>query len=88
MKEDRTPVDTLRACGTISLNRMSKYQIAKAVQKELEVLNRRIDHKILRGLSYTPEARRHKMLLSHLARVNRHASPSIFSRLFSTFSFS
>lgn len=67
---------------------MSKYQIAKAVQKELEILNRRIDQKILRGISYMTEARRHKMLLAQLARLHRHHTPSFFSRLFSVFSFS
>jgi len=65
---------------------MSKYQITREVQKELEVLNRRIDQKILRGLSYALEARRHKMLLSHLTRLNRHAIPSFFTRLSSLFS--
>ena len=67
---------------------MSKYQIAKEVQKELEVLNRRIDQKILRGVSYITEARRHKMLLAQLTRLHRHRSFGFFGRLSSVFSFS
>ena len=67
---------------------MSKYQIAKAVQKELEVLNRRIDQKILRGISYITEARRHKMLLSQLTRLHRHSQSGFFGRISSMFSFS
>jgi len=67
---------------------MSKYQLAQSVQKELEVLNRRIDQKILRGISYAMEARRHRMLLSKLTRLNQHSYPSFFSRLSSILSFS
>lgn len=67
---------------------MSKYQIAKAVQKELEILNRRIDQKILRGVSYIVEARRHKMLLAQLNRLHRHHSTGFLSRISSVFSFS
>lgn len=67
---------------------MSKYQLTKAIQKELDVLNKRIDDKILRGISYASEAKRHKMLLAQLTRFNRHSSgKSIFSRMFSGFSF-
>jgi hypothetical protein len=72
----------------ISLNQMSKYQIAKAVQRELEILNRRIDQKILRGMSYVTEARRHKMLLAQLNRLHRHNSIGFLSRIASVFSFS
>ena len=43
---------------------MSQYQISKVVRSELENLNKRIDQKILRGLSYAREARRHKFLAS------------------------
>ena len=67
---------------------MSKYQLAQSVQKELEVLNRRIDQKILRGISYAMEARRHRMLLSKLTRLNQYSYPSFFTRLSSVFSFS
>jgi hypothetical protein len=66
---------------------MSKYQIAREVQKELEVLNKRIDRKILRGISYMTEARRHKMLLSQLAHLNRHNSLGLLGRLTAALSF-
>ena len=38
---------------------------------ELEILNEAIDHKIVRGLSYTKEAKRHKFLLLSLAELRR-----------------
>lgn len=67
---------------------MSKYQLTKEIQKELDILNRRIDDKILRGVSYGNEAKRHKMLLAQLTRFNRHSSgKGIFARMFSGFSF-
>ena len=65
---------------------MSKYQLTKEIQKELEVLNRRIDDKIVKGISYAKEAHRHKMLLSQLTKFNRHSKPSFFSNFFSGFS--
>jgi hypothetical protein len=62
--------------------------MAREVQKELEVLNKRIDQKIIRGISYMTEARRHKMLLSQLNRLNRHSSIGLSRILVSLFSFS
>lgn len=42
---------------------MTKYQYLKTAEKELTLLNSMIDQKILRGLGYGDEARRHKRLL-------------------------
>lgn len=71
---------------------MSKQNLEKALRRELEVLNDAIDRKIIKGLSYVREARRHKFLLSSIAKL-RSASrmqSSWFSRSFgfvSTFLF-
>ncbi len=40
--------------------------MVRAAQVEIRRLNERIDRKIIRGLSYSPEARRHKFLLQVL----------------------
>lgn len=50
---------------------MSKQQLEKALRRELEFLNKRIDEKIIRGLSYTKEARRHKYIVSSLDSIRR-----------------
>jgi len=49
---------------------MSKYQTIKEMRSEIERLNKVIDWKIIRGLSYTVEARRHKFLTSSLNRLS------------------
>lgn len=53
---------------------MSKYELRKTIQKELRELNYRIDMKIVRGLSYRQEARRHKFLLMQFDRLSRQAA--------------
>ena len=50
---------------------MSKHNFEKTLRKELEILNDRIDEKIIRGLSYAVEARRHKFILSQLSSLKR-----------------
>lgn len=55
---------------------MSKQAFEKEIRKELDRLNRRIDEKIIRGLSYAAEARRHKQLIARL----RPARTGFFSR--------
>jgi len=57
---------------------MSRKQLLNKVYKELTAVNNRIDHKIIRGISYSRDAARHKMLLSQISRVS---SRNIFSRL-------
>ncbi|MFH1170326.1 MAG: hypothetical protein V1704_02105 [Candidatus Vogelbacteria bacterium] len=44
---------------------MTKYQVKKVLRHELRRLNEHIDWKILRGLPYLLEARRHHQLLQH-----------------------
>lgn len=48
---------------------MSKNQLVYNIQKELVVLNDRIDRNIIKGRSYSKEALRHKMLLRQLGYV-------------------
>lgn len=48
---------------------MSKSQIKTAIEVELKKLNETIDMKILRGISYRQEARRHKALLAQAERL-------------------
>ena len=56
---------------------MSKQNLEKAIQSELEILNDEIDRKVIKGLSYAKESRRHKFLLtnlSHLRKTNNSRS--------------
>lgn len=48
---------------------MSKQEMTQSIKRQLVLLNSKIDGKILRGKSYRAEARRHRMLLSELQRV-------------------
>ncbi len=52
---------------------MSKHQIVKSLRAEIKKINYVIDQKIIQGLPYSREARRHKFLISQL---NRLAPPS------------
>lgn len=57
-------------------NGMSKQNLEKILRRELEALNDQIDEKIIKGLSYAREAKRHKFLLSSLASVRREVRSS------------
>ena len=63
---------------------MSKHKLPHTIQKELIVLNDRIDQKIVQGRSYIKEASRHKALLRQLSYI-RQSSPrgGVFSSMFS-----
>lgn len=50
---------------------MSKETYLTIVQKKLERINTSIDFKILNGLNYQEEARRHKMLLDQVRKLRR-----------------
>ena len=50
---------------------MSKQNLEKVLRRELVELNDRIDEKIIRGLSYTYESRRHRLVMSQLADIRR-----------------
>lgn len=59
---------------------MSKYKTAYMIQKEIDLLNEVIDLRIIKGLSYYGEARRHKLLRAQLERVSPHARSSWFQK--------
>ena len=48
---------------------MSTYELIQSTKRQIVLLNSKIDGKILRGKSYRAEARRHKVLLSELKRL-------------------
>ncbi len=53
---------------------MSKYQTFKTIKTELDKLNHRIDLKIIQGVPYYNEARRHKLLRSQLNQLSLRRS--------------
>ena len=59
---------------------MSRYQLKRTIRKELRELNWKIDMKIVRGLPYRMDARRHKFLLMQLDRLSRSARSIGFAR--------
>lgn len=69
-------------------NGMSKLQLERTLKRELKILNEKIDYKIVRGLSYSLESRRHKMLLNKLAKIRGAADNNWFTKVFGTFIFS
>ncbi|HVU06730.1 MAG TPA: hypothetical protein VHE10_03015 [Candidatus Paceibacterota bacterium] len=60
---------------------MSKYELRKTIKRELKDLNWKIDMKIVRGLPYRTEARRHKFLIMQLNRLSK-SSTGILSAFF------
>lgn len=62
---------------------MSKQNLEKALRRELDLLNNQIDEKIIRGLSYAREAKRHKFIISTLANIKRSQSSNWLARSFS-----
>lgn len=64
---------------------MSKQNLEKSFRKELEILNDQIDQKIIKGLSYAKESRRHKFILQSLTNLRRkeESSSGWFSKSFS-----
>lgn len=57
---------------------MDKRQFTKRVEDELAALNFVIDEKIIQGISYRHEAKRHKELLRWARRLRR---PSLLRRM-------
>ena len=63
---------------------MSKQNLERVLRRELEVVNDVIDQRIIRGLSYGRESRRHKFILSNLSKIRKtRASSGWFMRPFS-----
>jgi hypothetical protein len=61
---------------------MSTYKLHKVIRKELESLNDKIDEKILKGMSYVREARRHKFLLSQLYGLRRSSGNFLYNLIY------
>lgn len=57
---------------------MNRKQVASRIEQELETINWVIDEKIIHGISYRSESKRHKELLRWARRLRR---PSLFRRL-------
>ena len=51
---------------------MSKEKLITTLSREIAELNEQIDMKVIRGISYKNESRRHKLLVSMLSDVGRH----------------
>ena len=62
---------------------MSKQNIEKTLRRELRVLNEMIDQRIIRGMSYAKEAKRHKFILESLARMRKNESRVVWFPKFS-----
>lgn len=62
---------------------MTYKEYARQIETELDLLNRRIDEKILRGLSYVAESRRHKTLIRQMRRERRRP---LLTRIFASVS--
>lgn len=61
---------------------MSKIKLAGTIRKEIKKLNRDIDLKIIKGLPYKAEARRHKFLVSQFYGFYEARKSSFFKRTF------
>jgi hypothetical protein len=63
---------------------MSNIQITHNIGKEIKKLNRVIDLKIIKGLPYKAEARRHKFLMSQFYGFHDNTKMSWFGRTMHT----
>jgi hypothetical protein len=64
---------------------MTKHKTIITINKEINKINEEIDMKILQGLAYRVEARRHKMLLDKLRREARPTWQYRLSRMVTSF---
>jgi len=60
---------------------MSKHKLIREIRREIRLLNWAIDSKIIKGLSYREESRRHKFLLMQLNHLKRSTRQSILDRM-------
>ncbi len=58
---------------------MSKYQVLRTIKNEIKVLNHEIDLRIIKGMSYKEQSRRHKYLMTQLDQLT-HAQRSWLGR--------
>jgi hypothetical protein len=64
---------------------MSKYATIKAIEYELDIINRQIDMKIITGRSYKKDALRHKSLLAQLRHLKAQENHNWLSKLTHSF---
>lgn len=60
---------------------MSKSKLLSTISSELEEINNQIDWKVIKGIPYRREAKRHKLLLSMLADIKRQPEVRAYSFL-------
>lgn len=53
---------------------MKRMTLMFAINRELRSINKKIDHKIVKGISYEKESTRHRALVSQLRRIESEAS--------------
>ncbi len=58
---------------------MSKNTLTKEIIRELEKLNDTIDRKIIKGLSYKTEAKRHRELTETLHRIRAESEDELLA---------
>lgn len=66
---------------------MSKSELRYTIKSEINKINKVIDHKIVRGLSYNREAHYHKVLLRRLSVLRKSNFLARTMRLVGTFIF-
>ena len=64
---------------------MTKYKTIITINKEINKINEEIDMKIIQGLAYRAESRRHKILLEKLRRDTRPTWQYRLSRMVTSF---
>jgi len=64
---------------------MSKIKTIYNVEKEIKKLNSAIDLKIIKGLPYKAEARRHRFLMSQFNSFERRPRINFFQKTFNIF---
>jgi hypothetical protein len=65
--------------------KMTKIKLAHNIRKEIKKLNHEIDLKIIKGLPYKAEARRHKFLVSQFYGFYESSKRSWFQRTMHVF---
>ncbi len=53
---------------------MKRMTLMFAINRELRSINKKIDQKIVKGISYEKESARHRALVSQLRRIESEAS--------------
>ena len=61
---------------------MSQSQYLKMLEKEIQKINKIIDHKIMRGENYRREARDHRLMLRRMRYLNRKSFAQRMIHLF------